>query len=251
MDNLNRLLIFTGAGISAESGLSTFRDTNGLWKKYNIDDVCNYHNFKKDKENHEKRAYMFNFYNDVKKAILKAEPNEAHYQVAKWQKQYGEDRVVIVTANIDNLFEKAGCKDVIHVHGEIFHMHCAACQSKWHIGNDEYQDIRCPHCSSSLTKPNIVFFYEDAPLYERMHYHFHPKRRQYNDLLLYVGSSMSVIHPLMLFGHSPKAKLGRTILVNKDVSDDDILFQHQYYGNATEMLPLVDKEIVQFMMDCY
>lgn len=245
---MNRLLIFTGAGISAESGLSTFRDSEGLWTKYDIDEVCNYINFRKYKEDAEKRSNMFQFYNLVKASILKAEPNAAHYQVAKWQKQYGKDRVIIMTANIDNLFEKAGCEEVTHVHGDIFNMQCAACQHVWYIGEAAYEDVRCPKCNSRLTKPHIVFFYENAPEYEKMSYHFNPKRRQADDILLYVGSSMSVIHPTSLFGQGKNAQLGKKVLVNKDHGESDYLFQEKYYGLATQMLLKVDEDIIQKKM---
>lgn len=245
---MNRLLIFSGAGISAESGLSTFRDTDGLWKRYDIDEVCNFINFRKYKDNIDKRKNMFKFYNDVKKAILKAEPNEAHYQVSSWQKKYGSDRVVIMTANIDNLFEKAGCEKVTHVHGDIFNMHCAACQHRWNIGEEEYTDVRCSECNSRLTKPNVVFFHEQAPEYEHLQYHFHPKRRKENDILLYVGSSMSVIHPSVLFGSGKNSQLGIKVLVNKEEGNDDYLFHKKYYGLATQMLKKVDEEIVGKIM---
>jgi NAD-dependent deacetylase len=245
---MNKLLIFSGAGISAESGLSTFRDVDGLWKRYNIDEVCNFINFKKHKEDDEKRTVLFKFYNDVKKAILKAEPNEAHYQVAKWQKKYGTERVIITTANIDNLFEKAGCENVIHVHGEIFNMHCAACQNKWYIGESEYKNVRCNKCNSRLTKPNIVFFHEQAPEYEKLQYYFHPKRRQEDDILLYIGSSMSVIHPTTLFGTGKNSQLGTRVLINKEKSNDDYLFQEKYYGLATKMLKKVDEDLVAKQM---
>lgn len=245
---MSRILMFSGAGISAESGLSTFRDTGGLWTQYDINEVCNLITFKKYKDDKVKRQHMFDFYNAVKKAILQAEPNAAHFQVAKWQKQFGKDRVIVITANIDNLFEKAGCENVIHVHGEIFNMHCSTCQHTWSIGNNEYEDMRCPYCNSRLTKPNIIFFNEHAPEYETMHYHFHPKRRDKDDVLLYVGSSMSVIHPTMIFGTGRNSKLGTKVLVNKDQGEYDDLFQEKYYGLATEMLPVVDKEIVSVKM---
>lgn len=245
---MNRLLMFSGAGISAESGLSTFRDTGGLWTQYDINEVCNLINFKKYKEDTEKRRHMFDFYNAVKKAILQAEPNQAHFQVAQWQKEFGKDRVIITTANIDNLFERAGCENVIHVHGEIFNMHCSTCQYTWNIGDNEYEDVRCPYCNSRLTKPNIIFFNEHAPEYENMNYHFHPKRRHKDDVLLYVGSSMSVIHPTRLFGTGRNSQSGLKVLVNKDKGEDDDLFQEKYYGLATEMLPLVDKEIISVKM---
>lgn len=246
---MNRILIFAGAGISAESGLATFRDSGGIWDQFDVNEVCNIHSFKKAKEDQIKRAKIFEFYNLVKKEILKAEPNEAHKQIAKWQKKYGKDRVIITTANIDNLFEKAGCEDVIHVHGEIFNMHCFACSHTWEIGNNEYNHTeRCPKCHSRLTKPNVVFFGEMAPLYEKLAYHFHIKRMQSDDIILYIGSSMSVIPPTKLITHPNHKNTGQMVLVNKEINDLDILFNHRYYGNATEELLNVDQNVIKRLM---
>jgi NAD-dependent deacetylase len=239
--DLNRILIFTGAGISAESGVSTFRDKDGVWSKYDLNEVCNFNRFVSIKNDVEKRAKIFDFYNETKKKMLIAKPNEAHYQVAEWQKKYGKDKVVIVTANIDDLFEKAGCEDVIHVHGDIFNMMCASCSYTWHIGDNEFSDVRCPECNSRLTKPNIVFFYENAPKYAEMKYHFHPKRRNANDHLLYIGSSMTVIPPSTLFSNGDRNNIGHKILINKDVGIEDYLFKHKFYGNATEKIKEVNE----------
>lgn len=246
---MNRILIFAGAGISAESGLSTFRDTGGIWEQFNVDEVCNIHAFKKAKHDDIARANIFNFYNLVKESILKAEPNEAHYQIARWQKQYGKNRVIIMTANIDNLFEKAGCEDVIHIHGEMFNMHCHSCSHIWNIGEAQYNHHdRCPKCNSRLTKPNVVFFGEQAPLYEKMGYHFHPKRMNRDDIILYIGSSMSVIPPTRLFSDAyPPANMYR-VLINKEENSLDRMFSHKYYGNATEELKKVDVAIIQNTM---
>lgn len=244
---MNRILIFAGAGISAESGLATFRETGGIWTKFDVNQVCNIHSFTAAKHEETKRATIFEFYNLVKTAILEAQPNAAHYQVAQWQKSYGSERVVIVTANIDNLFEKAGCKDVVHIHGEIFNMHCHACSHTWFIGNNTYHhEDRCPKCNSRLTKPNVVFFGERAPLYETMGYHFHPKRSNPQDIILYVGSSMSVIPPTMLIDGHKKPKY--RVLVNKDHNTLDSMFNYHYYGNATQQLPTIDQEIIQKVM---
>lgn len=246
---MNRIILFAGAGISAESGLATFREIGGIWDQFDVDEVCNIHAFKNAKEDAKARKNIFNFYNLVKESILKAEPNEAHYQVARWQKQFGKDRVVILTANIDNLFEKAGCEDVIHIHGEIFNMHCYACAHTWNIGDQAYDyKPRCPKCSSRLTKPNVVFFGEQAPLYEEMAYHVHPKRRSKDDTIIYVGSSMSVIPPHRLIPDYPSKDMCDRVLVNKDSHPFDKMFNYQYYGNATEQLLKVDTEIIQKKM---
>lgn len=245
---MNKILLFAGAGISAESGLATFRDVGGIWDQFDADEVCNINAFKKAKENKVARENIFQFHNLLKEAILKAEPNAAHYQVASWQKKYGEDRVIIMTANVDNLFEKAGCKNVLHIHGEMFHMNCYACDHVWHIGDNSYDpEPRCPRCQSRLTKPNVVFFGEQAPLYEKMNQYVHPKRRNKDDTLIYVGSSMSVIHPLRLMPDYKRAPLDR-VLVNKETNSLDFMFNYKYYGNATEQLAKVDEEIIKNKM---
>jgi NAD-dependent deacetylase len=248
-DKMNRILMFAGAGISAESGLATFRETGGIWEQFDVNEVCNIRTFVAAKNDQAARAKIFQFYNLVKESILKAEPNAAHHQVARWQKKYGKERVIVMTANIDNLFEKAGCEDVIHIHGEIFHMHCHACGNRWHIGNKAYDPTeRCPKCDSRLTKPHIVFFGEQAPLYETMAYHYHTKRMMREDLLLYVGSSMSVIPPTMLFPNIRAANMGKRVLVNKETNDFDNMFNYRYYGNASSELKLVDHDLVQPLM---
>lgn len=158
---MNKLLIFAGAGISAESGLKTFRDDGGIWTQYNINEVCSFYRFKQNKNDIEYRKKIFDFYNERKKEVLKVSPNIAHVKIAELQDKYGYDNVIVVTANIDNLFEKAGVKNVIHVHGDIEHMHCVACQYKWKSLEYNHEE-RCPKCKSRLTKPHVIFFGERA-----------------------------------------------------------------------------------------
>lgn len=241
---MDRFIIFAGAGISQESGLSTFRDTDGIWNQFNIDELCNYTKWLNATKNEtDLRAQIFEFYNLRKVAIQQAQPNAAHFQVAQWQQRFG-DKVIIITSNIDDLFEKAGCTNVLHVHGETTHMHCATCAKNWHIGDAPFDpEPRCPHCGSRYTKPNVVFFGERAPNYGSMFAHFHPKRRTRNDVLLYVGSSMTVLPPKLLFGDGKKdqkANWGHRIFVNKDRPSEPIPFDFTFYGLATEKLPEVD-----------
>lgn len=195
------IFIFAGAGISQESGLSTFRDNGGLWEKYDVMKICNFTKFLKDINSDDGgREDMFEFYNMRKHEIFKARPNDAHFKIAEWQSKYGEDRVHVVTSNIDDLFEKAGVKNVTHVHGETSHMMCAACDHRWFIGDDDFDPTaECPECGSCVTKPNVVFFGEGAPEYRTMADRFSPERRKDSDLLFYVGSSMSVVPPNRVF----------------------------------------------------
>lgn len=246
-NNFGKILIFAGAGISAESGLSTFRDKDGLWTKYDINKVCTYRTLLAAKDDLDKRKYIFDFYNDIRKSIHTAIPNKAHIEIASWQKKYGTDRVKIVTANIDDLFEKAGCEEVVHVHGDIQNMLCIGCGNIWKVSEAGYKhDERCPRCNSRQTKPNVVFFGEQAPHYLTMQQIFNIKRRAENDLLLYVGSSQNVIPPSRLIGKASKSyHLGKTILVDLNQGEEGHLFQYKYLCKATEGIPRVSADFLQ------
>jgi NAD-dependent deacetylase len=168
-----------------------------------------------------------------KREIRKAQPNAAHFRIAEWQEQFG-GRVKIVTSNIDDLFEKAGCTDVVHIHGETEHMKCAACDHKWFIGEDEFnsQDL-CPNCGSELTKPNVVFFGEGAPEYQTMARVFDPKRRSADDHLFYVGSSMQVVGPAHVFGAPAKRwNVGTKVLI--DANARELFTGFPYFDRVDE-----------------
>src|SRR5690625_2670096 len=112
MQDQPRIFIFTGSGISAESGLSTFRGNDGLWNNHSIDDVCNEYTWR------ENYALVHDFYNDLRQSLADTKPNEAHISIARIQQQFG-DRVSIVTQNVDDLLERAGATNVLHLHGHL------------------------------------------------------------------------------------------------------------------------------------
>ena len=232
---INKIRVFAGAGLSAESGLATFRDEGGLWTKYDINEVCFYPSFIANKEDLKFRQKIFDFYNEVKLACLQAKPNAAHYELALWQNNLGIE-TVIFTANVDNLLEQAGCKNVVHVHGDLSSMHCTSCTYSWEC--DVFSEQRCPKCNSRLTKPNVVFFHENAPLYAKLLTEFHGKRRHPNDLLVYVGSSQSVIPPSKLMD-TRRGKEGVKVLVNLANGPEDSLFDYCYYEKASTGLEKV------------
>ena len=184
MDNI---LIFTGAGLSAESGISTFRDNeDGLWTRYNPAIVANLFSF------HENQELVFKFYNERRTSLTQLSPNRAHFGLALLQKMYGKDRVKIYTQNIDDLLEKAGCEDVIHVHGKLTDMNCLKCDSRWKVGYAEFKvDTPCPFCKSAgVVKPGVVFFNENAPEYPDMYKTFRESR---NDIIIVIGTSGEVV----------------------------------------------------------
>ena len=162
MSHDRHLVVFSGAGLSADSGIATFRGPHGLWENTSIDEVCNFDTWEEHRES------VHRFYNARRVGLAGVEPNRMHRLLANWQTRW---RTTLITQNIDNLLERAGAQDVLHVHGFLTEMRCLACQAIWDIGTtawDPSQD-RCPNCGSDLAvKPNVVFFNEPAPLYGPM-----------------------------------------------------------------------------------
>jgi NAD-dependent deacetylase len=122
-----KVVIFSGAGISAESGLSTFRDSGGLWEQYKIEEICQSGCLSWNREN------TLDFYDKRRAQLNNAKPNYAHEQIAKLQAKYPND-IAIITQNVDDLFERAGCKDILHLHGFLPRLRCEECGATHLIG---------------------------------------------------------------------------------------------------------------------
>src|SRR5271155_2928263 len=154
MAHLPRLIVFSGAGLSAESGLPTFRGASGLWEGISIRTVCHIETWEENFE------AVHDFYDARRQAGAKAEPNQAHRTIAEWQKTW-PGRVSVLTQNIDRLLERAGCTEVVHLHGDIRILWCVVCGHEWEIGNDPYDRAGCSSCARKDTvKPGVVFFGE-------------------------------------------------------------------------------------------
>jgi NAD-dependent deacetylase len=174
---MKHLVIFSGAGISAESGINTFRDSDGLWEKYDINEVASIEGWYKNK------ALVLDFYNQRRKQVQKAQPNSAHLILTELEKHFN---VSIITQNIDNLHEKAGSTNVLHLHGEI---NKACNEDKTQvieIGDKEiYIGDKAP--DGSQLRPFIVWFGEQVPLMDKAIETVHTA-----DILLIVGTSLNV-----------------------------------------------------------
>lgn len=173
-----KLVVFTGAGISAESGIKTFRDSGGLWEEYDIHEVATPQAWEKN------QALVLEFYNNRRKQILEAEPNDAHYALVELEKQYD---VHIITQNIDNLHERAGSKKILHLHGEIT-------KSRSTINPALIYDInglelrlgdKCE--KGSQLRPHIVWFGEMVPEMEMAYV-----IAEQAEIFIVVGTSMAV-----------------------------------------------------------
>ncbi len=171
------LVVLTGAGISAESGLKTFRDHDGLWMGYNIEDVATPRAFKKDPE------LVLDFYNMRRKDVASASPNAAHLALAEFEKDFD---VTIVTQNIDDLHERAGSTNVLHLHGEIFKMRGSGTDEKIY---EIKSDINLGDTAEdgSQLRPHIVWFEEPVPMIPDA-----IKIMQAADIFVLVGSSLQV-----------------------------------------------------------
>ena len=164
---MKRIVVFTGAGVSADSGLATFRDSDGLWADYRIEDVCTpealAHN----------RATVIEFYNKRRREMLAAEPNAGHRAIAELERDF---EVEVLTQNVDNLHERAGSSRVTHLHGELI-----VPIEGW----EQRLDATAP--DGSLLRPHIVFFGESVPMFERA-----AEIAQTADIMVVVGTSLAV-----------------------------------------------------------
>jgi len=174
-----KLIVLTGAGISAESGLKTFRDSDGLWEGYNIEDVATPRAWRKNPQ------LVLEFYNLRRKNVAEAKPNAAHMGLAELEKDFD---VHIITQNIDDLHERAGSTKVLHLHGEIFKMR----SEKTHeLVKEIREDIKLGDCAEDgcQYRPNIVWFEEPVPMIEEAIPLVHSA-----EILVVVGTSL-VVYP--------------------------------------------------------
>lgn len=173
-----KLVVLSGAGISAESGINTFRGSGGLWEGYDVRDVATPQAWERDK------GLVLRFYNERRRDIVALEPNVAHTILAELQEEY---EVKIITQNIDNLHEKAGSQDVLHLHGEIT-MACSS-SGKRHLHDIGFEDIKlgdkCPN--GHQIRPFIVWFGEDVPLIPAA-----VEQVSTADIVLVIGTSLEV-----------------------------------------------------------
>lgn len=150
-----RLVVFSGAGISAESGIATFRDADGLWHGHDPREVANYDTWRAN------YSLVHAFYNHRRGELGKAHPNAAHTAVAHWQRAY-PGRVINITQNIDDLFERAGVEDTVHLHGFLRNLRNTRTGELRDIGYTSFDPETDPQ---RVIKPDVVFFGEMAPLY--------------------------------------------------------------------------------------
>ena len=229
------IVILSGAGISAESGLSTFRAENGLWNNHKVEDVATVEGFARNPE------YVHEFYNELKKELFAAEPNPAHSAITKLQNEYKNGNVYVITQNVDTLHEKAGNKNVFHIHGQINQDVCLNCGNVIETWGDMSTEAICPRCQvQGMIKPNIVFFGESLLYMEKV-----DTLLQTCDLFISVGTS-GVVYPAAGFVQIAKMYGADTLEINLEETSNNFLFDQHITGKASIELPkLVEKLIAQ------
>lgn len=201
---MKRIVVFTGAGVSADSGLATFRDADGLWANYRIEDVCTPEALMRN------RALVIEFYNLRRKELLKTEPNAAHYAIAELEQWFD---VEVVTQNVDNLHEQAGSTRVTHLHGELMKLRSQSNPSLIQPIEGWEQKLDDRTEDGSLLRPHIVFFGESVPMFDRA-----TQIAREADVMVVVGTSLAVYPAASLVQY---AKAGIPIYV-VDPGDPDV-----------------------------
>ncbi len=209
---MKKIVVLTGAGISAESGISTFRDSGGLWEKYPIEEVATFEAWENNPQ------LVLDFYNQRRKQLLEVQPNEAHYALVELEKAF---EVQIITQNVDNLHERAGSKHILHLHGELTKARSTIDENLvYEIDGWELKWGDTCEKGSQL-RPHIVWFGESVPMIE-----IAASLVNKADLLLVIGTSLKVYPAAGLLHHAPP-------FVPKYLIDPNAEIMPSYYKNLS------------------
>ncbi|WP_173931051.1 NAD-dependent deacylase [Chelativorans sp. Marseille-P2723] len=219
------IVILTGAGISAESGVATFRDKEGIWSRYDYRQVATPEGFAANPE------LVHAFYNDRRSQMRNVAPNAAHFALARLEREH-PGSVLLVTQNIDDLHEQAGSHNLIHMHGELAKALCAQCGARHEWRTELSTQIACPSCGQAGgLRPDVVWFGEMPYHMERIY-----EALSSCDLFLSIGTSGSV-YPAAQFVDEAGRAGGRTVELNLEPSDNVYNFDEAFHGPATRIVP--------------
>lgn len=229
---MTRIVILTGAGISAESGLGTFRDTGGLWTSYDLNEVATPEGFAANP------ALVHEFYNARRKNSREASPNAAHLALAELEAALPQGDLLIVTQNVDDLHQRAGSKAVLQMHGALERARCAACGMSWHAPEVMSPADPCPHCAQAATRPDIVWFGEQPHHLDAIE-----DALRGCEIFAAIGSSGNV-YPAADFVRYARRQGADCTELNLEPSEGSQLFHNRRIGPATEVVPAWLREIV-------
>jgi NAD-dependent deacetylase len=226
-----KIVVLTGAGISAESGIPTFRDANGLWEGHDVMAVASPDGWFKNKK------LVLDFYNERRRNLRNVQPNKAHYDLAELEKDFN---VVIVTQNVDDLHERAGSANVIHLHGELLKAQSTRYPEEvYHLGDRDIQlGDKCEF--GSQLRPNVVWFGEPVPLMDKA-----MREVSDADFFLVVGTSMQVYPAASLINYAP-VEIPKYLIdpnIPENIGDMGIANLHTYEMKATEGVEKAIKDL--------
>ena len=224
MAAFERIVILTGAGLSAESGISTFRDKDGIWAKVNLEDVATPQGFARNP------LMVHEFYNRRRSSHARVKPNAAHRALARLEQNHA--CVLVVTQNVDALQEQAGLKNLIHMHGELLSAHCTRCNARnaWH--EDLALETACPSCQrAGGMRPDVVWFGEMPYRMDEI-----GAALERCDLFISIGTSGNV-YPASGFVTEARASGAHTVELNLEPSSGVSHFHEAIHGRASEIVP--------------
>lgn len=224
MRDIRNIVVLTGAGISAESGLRTFRAEDGLWEDHPVEQIATPEGFRRDPD------LVQRFYDQRRADVRAALPNRAHQALGRLEQEWG-GRLLLVTQNIDDLHERGGCAAVVHMHGEVLSVWCNACDARHRWDGALSARPPCPACQHSALRPDIVWFGE---MPYRMDEIFAALSAA--DLFVSIGTS-GAVYPAAGFVQQAAAGGARTLELNLERSQGSSYFDETRLGPASELVP--------------
>jgi len=226
------LVILTGAGISAESGLGTFRDKDGLWSKYDLRDVATPEGFARNP------GLVHDFYNARRQNLIAAQPNAAHAALALLEREWRGD-FLLVTQNVDDLHERSGSAKLLHMHGELLKIRCENCGDIRPCHQAIDLATACSACGiPGYLRPDVVWFGEMPMGMERIE-----RALDACDLFVSIGTSGNV-YPAAGFVAEARRRRAHTVELNLEPSESHSLFAEARYGPASEIVPAYVQELL-------
>jgi len=222
---ISNIVILTGAGVSAESGLATFRGPDGLWEGHRVEDVCTPDAYARDP------ALVHAFYDARREKLGTVQPNAAHEALARLDAEWPGE-LLLVTQNVDDLHERAGSKRLLHMHGELTSGWCLACDGRFGWSGPMGEGASCPNCRvEGLVRPDIVWFGEMPYEMERI-----DDALQRCDLFVSIGTS-GAVYPAAGFVQTARYCRARTLEINLEPSLGSVYFDESRIGKAGELVP--------------
>lgn len=226
-----RIVVLTGAGISAESGVPTFRDADGLWEGHHVEDVAT-------PEAYDAQPLLVHhFYDERRRSLARVKPNPAHTALARLEQTLGDD-LLVVTQNIDDLHERGGSTNVLHMHGELLSALCRACASRVRWEDDLSDFPPCPRCGVPELRPDVVWFGEMPYEMERIY-----RALAAADLFVSIGTS-GAVYPAAGFVIEARSNRVPTLELNLQPSEGTSWFDEARHGRAGDLVPVWVDEVL-------